>query len=136
MREIILASHGMFAEGAYDSANMIVGFAQTKVRTYRLLPGGSAADFAEELQKEIMEHPDIEYVVLTDLYGASVCNSMIPLSMYPNTKVFTGMNLCMVLEIIMSDPEPLSEERMKELVETAREGIRRVKAEITEQEDF
>lgn len=136
MREIVLASHGMFAEGAYDSADMIVGCGNTKVRTYRLCPGGTATDFADELQQEIVANPSTEYVILTDLYGASVCNAMLPLSTYPNVKVFAGMNLCMVLEIIMSDPEPLNEERIEELILSAKESIRCVKVENTETEDF
>lgn len=135
MRELILASHGMFAEGAFDSANMIVG-EQEHVRTYRLRPGGSATDFAEELRKEIVQRPHTEYVILTDLYGASVCNAMLPLSAYENVTVFTGMNLCMVLELMMSDAEPLSEERIEELVETAKAGIQCVRVENTDQEDF
>ena len=42
----------------------------------------------------------------------------------------------MVLEIIMSDPEPLNEERIEELILSAKESIRCVKVENTETEDF
>lgn len=135
MREIVLASHGLFAEGAFDSVNMIVG-EQKHVRTYQLRPGENAADFAAELQKEIIQQPDTEYLILTDLYGASVCNAMLPLSSYPNVVVFTGMNLCMALEVIMSDAEPFTEEKIEELIETAQAGIKCVRVENTAQEDF
>lgn len=135
MREVIIASHGGFAEGALDSSTMIVG-EQEHVRTYRLRPGGSAADFADELREEVEKNPDVEYVILTDLYGASVCSAMIPLSVYPNVTVFSGMNLCLILEVLTSEPERLTDEKISGLVATAREGIQCVKMELGEQEDF
>ena len=135
MREVIIASHGGFAEGAFDSCRMIVG-EQEHVRTYRLCPGGSAADFAEELKGEIEKNPETEYVIPTDLYGASVCSAMIPLSIYPNVTVFSGMNLCMILEAVTDDSERLTEKRIAELIATAREGIQCVKMELGEKEDF
>lgn len=136
MREIVIASHGAFAEGALDSSAMIVGGEQEHVRTFRLRPGGSAADYAEELGREIEANQDTEYVILTDLYGASVCSAMLPLSRYPNVKVFSGMNLCLILEVLMCDPEPLTDETVEELIASAKEGIKCVKMEAEEEEDF
>ena len=75
MREVILASHGRFAEGIEDSVTMIIG-KQENLKTFGMRPGESAVDFAEVIKKEILEKPDAEFVILTDLYGASVCTAM------------------------------------------------------------
>ena len=132
MREVILASHGKFAEGIEDSVTMIIG-KQENLKTFGMRPGESAADFAEVIKKEILEKPDTEFVILTDLYGASVCAAMSFLSEYPNVKVFSGMNLGMVLDILTDTG---TEANADAWVEEARTGIREVKIEITEQEDF
>ena len=90
MREVILASHGRFAEGIEDSVTMIIG-KQENLKTFGMRPGESAVDFAEVIKKEILEKPDAEFVILTDLYGASVCTAMSFLSEYPNVTVCRRM---------------------------------------------
>ena len=55
------------------------------------------------------------------------------LSEYPNVTVFSGMNLGMVLDILTDTRTEASADAW---VEEARTGIREVKIEITEQEDF
>ena len=132
MREVILASHGRFAEGIEDSVTMIIG-KQENLKTFGMRPGESAVDFAEVIKKEILEKPDAEFVILTDLYGASVCTAMSFLSEYPNVTVFSGMNLGMVLDILTDTRTEASADAW---VEEARTGIREVKIEITEQVDF
>ena len=83
MRKVILASHGRFAEGIEDSVNMIIG-KQENLETFGMRAGESAVDFAEKIKAEILENPDTEFVILTDLYGASVCTAMSLLSEYEN----------------------------------------------------
>ena len=125
MRKVILASHGRFAEGIEDSVNMIIG-KQENLETFGM-------DFAEKIKAEILENPDTEFVILTDLYGASVCTAMSLLSEYENVKVFSGMNLGMVLDVLTDTG---TESCTDAWIEEARKGIREVKIEITEQEDF
>ena len=50
MREVILASHGRFAEGIEDSVTMIIG-KQENLKTFGMRPGESAVDFAEVIKK-------------------------------------------------------------------------------------
>ncbi len=135
MREVIFASHGNFSEGIKDSVSMIIG-EQSNVRSYQLKPGASATDFAEELQKEITENPETEYVILTDLYGASVCSAMLPLTMNSNVHVFSGMNLVLALTVLLETREPLNDEIISEILNEAKEGIRLVKMEDIREEDF
>ena len=132
MRKVILASHGRFAKGIEDSVNMIIG-KQENLKTFGMRAGENATDFAEKIKEEILENPDTEFVILTDLYGASVCTAMSLLSEYQNVKVFSGMNLGMVLDILT---DAGTENGADTWIEDARSGIREVRIEITEQEDF
>lgn len=135
MRKVFLASHGGLAMGAKTSIEMIIG-EQEYLKAYSLQPGGSAADFAAEIEQEILAEPENEFIILTDLYGASVCNAMMPLSAHENTKVFSGLNLGMALEVLTADPEPFTEEALEEIVADVRMGVQQVKMEAVEEEDF
>lgn len=135
MRKIILASHGEFSKGLLDSAKMIVGDLASCATSYSLYPGESAAQFALELEKVILEDKETEYVILSDLYGASVCTAMLRLTTLPNVKLFSGMNLNMVLEILTRFSDELSTEDIETLVEESRMGIQNVILQINEEEE-
>ena len=135
MRKIILASHGEFSKGLLDSAKMIVGDLASCATSYSLYPGESAAQFALELEKVILEDKETEYVILSDLYGASVCTAMLRLTTLPNVKLFSGMNLNMVLEILTRFSDELSTEDIETLVEESRMGIQKVILQINEEEE-
>lgn len=135
MRKIILASHGEFSKGLNDSVQMVVGPLAENVAVYSLYPGESASDYAKELEKEILQFPEMEFVIIADIFGASVCSAMIPLTRYGNVKLFTGMNFNMVLELLTTCTEPLTEEDICRLLEVSREGIRQVVLELSEEEE-
>ncbi|MBE6011164.1 MAG: PTS mannose transporter subunit IIC [Lachnospiraceae bacterium] len=138
MRTIILASHGGFGKGMLESAKMILGEGAGNIRAYAMYPGDSAEDYAKELEKEILENPDTEYVIMADLFGASVCTAMTGLTKYKNAVLFSGMSFTMLLELLTSFPEALTEEDILRLINSAREGIKNidVKEANDETEDF
>lgn len=135
MRKIILASHGEFSRGLLDSAKMIVGDLANCATSYSLHPGESASDFALELEKIISGDKETEYIILSDLYGASVCTAMLRLTTLPNVKLFSGMNLNMILELLTRFSDNLSEEDIETLVEESRMGIKSVTLQIDEEEE-
>ncbi|MGL6107001.1 PTS sugar transporter subunit IIA [Romboutsia sp.] len=135
MRKIILASHGEFSKGLLDSAKMIVGDLSNCISSYSLSPGESAADFALKLEEAIVEDKETEYVILSDLYGASVCTAMLRLTILPNVKLFSGMNLNMVLELLTRFSEELTKEDIEQLVEESKMGIQNVILQINEEEE-
>ncbi|MCC0783045.1 hypothetical protein IR152_08080 [Clostridioides sp. ES-S-0108-01] len=79
---------------------MIVGDLANCVSPYGLYPGQGDSDFDLELEKTILENKECEYIILSDLYGASVCTAMLRLTNLYNVKLFSGMNLNMVLEFL------------------------------------
>lgn len=135
MRKIILASHGEFSKGLLDSAKMIVGDLANCVSSYSLYPGQSASDFALELEKIILEDKECEYIILSDLYGASVCTAMLRLTNLHNVNLFSGMNLNMVLELLTRFSDKLTAKDVEELVKESRMGIQSVTLQIKEEEE-
>ena len=126
MKKIILASHGDFSKGLLNAVKMIVG---------GLYPGQSASDFALELEKTISEDKECEYIILSDLYGASVCTAMLRLTNLHNVRLFSGMNLNMVLELLTRFSDELTVEDIDQLVEESRRGIQSVTLQIKEEEE-
>lgn len=102
MRRVIIAAHGHLAEGLKSSAKVIVGAAADDIYTYALLPGGDASDFVEEVKALIANHPDDDWMVLTDLFGASVFNAFCLLHEESNFHLLTGVNLALLLGVLLA----------------------------------
>lgn len=134
-RQVILASHGEFSKGLRDSLKMILGELAGDIRSYSLYPGEVASDFGEELGKEIRDNSDTEFVILTDVFGGSVCNALMTLTIYENVKLFAGMNFNMAAEVL-TQGIPLDEKAIEEVLGTAREGVMHVVLKEEEEEDF
>lgn len=122
MRKIVLAGHGNIAEGLKSSASLIVGAMADSIITYALNPGGSATDFAEEVNTMIVKEPETEFIVLTDLFGASVFNAFVPLHTHCNFYLFTGMNLGLLLSLMMAE-SPFSKETAQAIITEVRESL-------------
>lgn len=137
MKKIIIASHGDLSKGMKSSLQMILGPAADSITAYSLYPGENTEDFARQLKEEILADQKDEYVIFTDVYGASVCTAMYPLTLIPNVILFAGMNLNLIIEYMVSYPNPLGPEDIEQLLLLSREGIRQVRPGIAEaQEDF
>lgn len=135
-RKIVLASHGQLAKGLLDTAQMIIGEIAYEVEVYTLQPGKLAEDFAKGLKMEIMQNPQKEYVILTDLYGASVFTAMYSLVVLDHVYLFTGMNLNMLLSVCLEHPDHLDEAAALKIQEDARAGTQYIMESVTEEEDF
>lgn len=118
MRKIVLASHGGLAKGMKDTIHMVLGDTDVPIDAYELVPGGDPADFAAAIAAEVAANPDVHFLVMTDVYGASVFTAMCRLLQYDNISLYTGMNVAMVLSAAISG------ECNEELQEIAREGVR------------
>lgn len=142
-RVLLLASHGGLAEGMRDTAAMVLGEFPCEVRTYSLLPGMNAQDAVATLREEVERHPQTEFVILTDVYGASVFTAFCQLLRYSNVRLFCGMNVAMVLSLLIEHSAGLDGDGALAVQETAREGVRYMTAgdllggvQAEEPEDF
>ena len=103
-RVLLLASHGGLAEGMRDTAAMVLGEFPCEVRTYSLLPGMNAQDAVATLREEVERRPQTEFVILTDVYGASVFTAFCQLLRYSNVRLFCGMNAAIVaVQTVLAD---------------------------------
>lgn len=103
MRKFILASHGELAKSMCGTIEMICGDQSEKIKTYCLQPGEHAQDFFNELTTEIVSNRETEFVVVTDVLGGSVHNAALQLLTQENVRIFSGMNVSLVLEILFAN---------------------------------
>ena len=64
-----------------------------------------------------------EYVILADLYGASVFTAMYLCTKLDNVRLFSGMNLNMLLSVWLEHPAPLNETDIEQILHDAKSGI-------------
>jgi len=102
MAKIILASHGGLSAGMLDSVKMIVGELATDVETYSLLPGCNPNEYVTELRERISASSE-EFLILCDIKGGSVYNTMIQLLDMGNVEIISGMNMNIVLELVIKN---------------------------------
>jgi PTS system mannose-specific IIB component len=124
---IILASHGDFAEGIFQSGSMIFG-KQENVQTVTLMPNEGPDDVKTKLKKAIASLDDQQEVLfLVDLWGGTPFNQVNSLFEAHKDKwaIVAGMNLPMVIEAYASR---LSMNTAREIAahisRTAKEGVK------------
>ncbi len=117
---IIIACHGKMATEIKNSAQMILG-EQKNLSSVEFLEGNSL----EDLQKNILEKFDSnkKNIILTDIKGGSPFNVSFKIKYdSPNTVLFTGVNLPLVIEIINElnilnrDELNITNEKLHELI--------------------
>lgn len=134
-KKVIIATHGDFAAGIQNSVKMVVGSLADEIEVYGLYPGAAPADYTAELEERIRSEPQIQYVILTDIYGASVCTAMCPLTRFENVVLFTGMNLPMLINLLISFPGVLDENAVQSLIQEAKDGVKTIRLNFNESDD-
>ena len=101
MKQIILASHGKFAEGAADTLKMVLGDVPgLHVITFDMDDAATIEKPARELMESIGTKDDV--YVLTDMMGSSVHTAMANVKKdFPNMILISGMNFPLVLSVAM-----------------------------------
>lgn len=102
MVNIILASHGEFAEGILQSAEMIFG-EQDQLETVIFMPSEGPEDLKAKLDQAVKSFgSEAEILFIVDLWGGSPFNqaSVIHETMPEQTAIVAGLNLPMLLEAL------------------------------------
>ena len=124
---IILASHGGFADGIYQSGSMIFG-EQKNVAHVTLMPNEGPDDVRAKMEKAIASFDDQDQVLfLIDLWGGTPFNQANNLLEAHKDKwaIVTGMNLPMVVEAYASRLSMNSaHEIAAHIIETAKDGVK------------
>ena len=103
MVNVIIITHGSFAAGLLDAAQLIVG-QQENVLTFGLSEGDSIDQLEMDAENGINVLSETGSVlILVDLFGASPFNvSLRLLQRYPEIKIVTGASLPMLIEALMN----------------------------------
>lgn len=123
---IILASHGGFADGIKESAQMIFG-EQEKFESVCLLPSMGPDDFRSNLEKAVEKLDTEEILFLVDLWGGTPFNQSSNLFEGNDEKwaIVAGMNLPMVIEALSERfTAEKSHDIAKAIVGSAKEGVK------------
>jgi len=109
MRKYLIATHGIFASGIKSSVDLIIGESENVfvIQAYTE-DNKSIQPEIEDVLKQI--NPDDELVVFTDLMGGSITNLILQFALKENVFIVAGINLPLLLDIMLADPEiPVSE---------------------------
>ena len=124
---IVIASHGDFANGIYQSAQMIFG-EQKNVVTCTLMSNNSPEDIRKKMEAAIESFDDKDQVLfLVDLWSGTPFNQANALISGKEDKwaIVTGLNLPMLVEAYGARMTMnTAHEVAKAIVDIAREGIR------------
>jgi len=102
MVNIILASHGEFAEGILQSAEMIFG-EQDQLVTATLMPNEGPEDLKRKFDNAVRSFgSEAQVLFLVDLWGGSPFNqaSVVHEEINERSAIVTGLNLPMLLEAL------------------------------------
>lgn len=126
-RMMILVSHGKLAEGLENAMRMVVGNVRDLL-CFGLMPGEDPGQITEKAEALIQEQPETQFLILADIRGGSVSNSITRLTCYNNVRLVNGMNLALAIGLYLLDGV-LTDEEIEMAAEDARNGIALVKAE-------
>lgn len=123
---IILASHGHFAEGIKESAQMIFGD-QENFESAILLPSMGPDDLKKDLETAIEKIDSEQILFLVDLWGGTPFNQVSNLfdGHENDWAIVAGMNLPMVIEALSERfTNESSHDIAKVIIDSAKSGIR------------
>ncbi|MBF0785835.1 PTS sugar transporter subunit IIA [Muribacter muris] len=112
---LMLISHGEFAEGLLDTAEMILGKID-KVQTVCLYPHEGTEDFRQKFE-QALARTDGETVVLCDIIGGTPCN--VAMRYLDRISLFSGMNLPMVISVVSEGTADLLENARSQIYDVA-----------------
>lgn len=120
MAKIILASHGELSKGMLNSISMIVGDLANGIETYSLYPGENPNDYVQTL-KERFQNDNNHYIIVCDIKGGSVYNSLVQTCIYDNVDILSGMNMNLVLELVLANNSGNLD--LNQVIDNAKNGI-------------
>ena len=125
MLKIFLSSHGHMASGIKSSLDILIGNTDKITVFDAYVDEKNVQDVLDNFYKTVSE--DDEVLLLSDLYGGSVNQVMFTYLNRPNTRLVSGVNLALVLELAIK--ETISDSELEELVESSRMMMKIVKME-------
>ncbi len=123
MVELVLVSHGSFAAGLREAAEMILG-EQEGVSVLGLYQGDSPDSFTQKLEQIVDEAGDCRQVfILSDLQSGTPYNAGMLMALKKGSVCIAGTNLPLLLEILSLRDEMDRDELLQVCCSTGKSGI-------------
>jgi mannose/fructose-specific phosphotransferase system component IIA len=127
MRKFLIASHGTFASGIKSSLEIIAGNCD-QVFTIDAYMSEKITIIEEEMDTVLHQlAKDDELIIFTDLAGGSVTNRILMKSQQSNIHLVAGLNLPLLVEVVMAEPNIPIAEVLVTAITNAKEQIIDVK---------
>lgn len=130
MRKILIATHGIYAEGIKSAAEFILGPQPDITTVCAYTEDIALKDQLEEYFNSCTREDEV--IVLTDIYGGSVNQACMEYMKRPDTHLITGINLALLLQIMTLEETACEKATLLKLVEEAREQISYVNESVKE----
>lgn len=106
---ILVVTHGEFGAALIDAGQMILG-AQQGVRSVSVQVSRGVDEIISDLKAALLKlESGLGVLVLTDLFGGTPTTLSLSLRKLGNIEVVAGVNLPMLLKVLQSRSEPLSD---------------------------
>lgn len=99
-RNFVIATHGTFAEGIYESLKIIVGEQDNVQLLNAFVENNEIEGPVNELLARIPEEEEL--IVCTDIFGGSVNNEWMKHMDRKNFYLITGINLPLLMQLFLS----------------------------------
>jgi mannose/fructose-specific phosphotransferase system component IIA len=132
---IFIASHGSLASGIKSSLNILLGKSENVTVFDAFLDERNLKDVLLNYFASISSEDQV--IMVSDLYGGSVNQTMFLLLSRPNTFLVAGMNLSLVLDLALRT-DPITIDELNSIVMQSREALQVVENNSikTKEEDF
>lgn len=119
--KILLATHGHMASGMESTIEVLFNEVPENLEIFDAYVNDDNLD--DKIIKFLNNTDQREIkILLSDLYGGSVCQQMSKYMSYENTYVVTGANLGLLMTLLTTDEE-LTKEELKNIIEDTKKFI-------------
>lgn len=115
--EILLLTHGGWGETLTNKLTMIIGQIES-VSEIALNPSDTPEDYLQRVEQKIEKMPD-NSLIITDIAGGTTTNTALRLSQKYKVHILSGLSAIMLMEAIMRQSKPFTEESIIEINEAA-----------------
>lgn len=135
MKKILLAGHGKFAEGLKSAISLIAGDQETITFINAYVGDKNFEEVLDEYLATITDEDTL--IVMTDLFGGSVNQTILRKLDLNKSYLITGVNLAVLLELALTDVDNINKEKIQEVVQSGKDQLMLVELEKeSDDEDF
>lgn len=131
--EILLLTHGGWGSTLVEKLTMIIGEVKG-VSEIALNPLDSSEDFLQKVECKVKKMP-ANSLIITDIAGGTTSNVALMLSHKYKIQILSGLNSMMIIESVMRQNQPFTEESVRKIREAALLSCQHLKLPVKEEQN-